>query len=79
MRAHLAAIVGRVLQAPPDRLDRERPLTDLGLDSLMAVEVTTAVERDLGVAVSLADALEGLSIAGIADRVLARDAAAAPA
>ncbi len=72
---HVAAIVARVLQAPPARLDRARPLTDLGIDSLMAVEVTTAVERELGVAVSLADVLEGLSIAGLAERVLASGAA----
>jgi hypothetical protein len=44
----------------------------------MAVEVTTAVERELGVAVSLADVLEGLSVGGLAERVLARDGAAVP-
>jgi len=32
----------------------------------MAVEVTTAVERELEVGVSLADVLEGLSIDGLA-------------
>jgi acyl carrier protein len=78
VRDHVAAIVGRVLQAPPGRIDRGRRLTDLGLDSLMAVEVTTAVERELGVAVSLADVLEGLSVGGLAERVLARDGAAVP-
>ena len=75
---HIAGIVGRVLQAAPARLDRGRPLIELGLDSLMAVEVTTAVERELGVAVSLADVLEGLSLAGLADRVLAQGPAAVP-
>jgi acyl carrier protein len=68
----VAAIVARVLEAPAGRLDRRRPLTDLGLDSLMAVEVTTAIERELGVAVSLADVLEGLSIGALADVVAAR-------
>jgi amino acid adenylation domain-containing protein len=43
-------------------VDPDRPLTELGLDSLSAVELKGGIEAALGVSVPLADLLEGASL-----------------
>jgi acyl transferase domain-containing protein/aryl carrier-like protein len=47
--AHLCEKVARVLGTSADRLDRDRPLLQLGVDSLMAVELRNWIEGELGV------------------------------
>jgi NAD(P)-dependent dehydrogenase (short-subunit alcohol dehydrogenase family)/acyl carrier protein len=42
--------VGSVLRVKPDTLRDDQPLTDLGLDSLMGVEIESSIEGSLGVA-----------------------------
>ena len=42
--------VGSVLRVKPDSLRDDQPLTDLGLDSLMGVEIESALEAAIGVA-----------------------------
>jgi acyl carrier protein len=42
--------VGSVLRVKPDTLRDDQPLTDLGLDSLMGVEIENSIEGSLGVA-----------------------------
>ncbi|MBI2378843.1 MAG: thioester reductase domain-containing protein [Deltaproteobacteria bacterium] len=54
--------VGAVLRAPSAKLDRERPLTELGLDSLMAVELMNRVESQVGVSLPTGKFLGGASI-----------------
>ncbi|HSU83775.1 MAG TPA: AMP-binding protein, partial [Thermoanaerobaculia bacterium] len=49
----------------------DQPLTGLGLDSLSAVELKGSVEGALGLAVPLADLLQGISVADLADLLLA--------
>ncbi|HVR95471.1 MAG TPA: amino acid adenylation domain-containing protein, partial [Thermoanaerobaculia bacterium] len=56
----------RLLRTSPARIDPDKPLTALGLDSLAAVELKQTVESALGVQVSLAGLLEGLSISELA-------------
>jgi acyl transferase domain-containing protein/SAM-dependent methyltransferase/acyl carrier protein len=41
--------VGSVLRVKPDSLRDDQPLTDLGLDSLMGVEIETSLEAAVGV------------------------------
>ena len=43
-------VVGSVLRVKPDSLRDDQPLTDLGLDSLMGVEIETSLEAAVGVA-----------------------------
>jgi acyl transferase domain-containing protein/acyl carrier protein len=66
-----------VFGADPEALDARRPLRDQGLDSLMAVELSTALRRALGVEVSAMDLLGGRSLAALAERLAA--AVTAPA
>ncbi|WP_433330484.1 SDR family NAD(P)-dependent oxidoreductase [Spirillospora sp. CA-294931] len=54
--------IASVLGFPPDRLDPAVPLTDLGLDSLVAVRIKSGVEHDLGLTVPAAVLLQGASV-----------------
>jgi acyl transferase domain-containing protein/NADPH:quinone reductase-like Zn-dependent oxidoreductase/thioesterase domain-containing protein/NADP-dependent 3-hydroxy acid dehydrogenase YdfG/acyl carrier protein len=47
---YLSEQLARVLATTTDRIDVKRPLGELGLDSLMAVELLATVERDLRLA-----------------------------
>jgi len=42
--------VGAALRVKPDSIRDDQPLTDLGLDSLMGVEIESSIEGSLGVA-----------------------------
>ncbi len=59
-------VVGSVLRVKPENLRPDQPLTDLGLDSLMAVEIETSLESSLGVALPPASLMRARTIAQIA-------------
>ncbi len=69
VRAAVGEIVARVIRVNVADLRRAEPLPNLGLDSLMAVEIKNRVRSDLGVDVPLARFLEGISTDGLADLV----------
>ncbi|MFI0357070.1 SDR family NAD(P)-dependent oxidoreductase [Actinomadura sp. 9N407] len=54
--------IASVLGFDPDRLDPAVPLTDLGLDSLVAVRIKSGVEHDLGLTVPASVLLQGASV-----------------
>ncbi|GAA2149405.1 hypothetical protein GCM10009727_52840 [Actinomadura napierensis] len=58
VRYRIAAVLG----FDPQRLDPAVPLTDLGLDSLVAVRIKSGVEHDLGLTVPPAVLLQGASV-----------------
>ena len=62
--------VAGVLRLEPDRVDPDRPLDAMGLDSLMAIELKSGVEADLGTTLPLTSLLEGPTIAELADRAM---------
>ncbi|HVR99639.1 MAG TPA: AMP-binding protein, partial [Thermoanaerobaculia bacterium] len=55
-----------VLRIPAEELAPDRPLIELGLDSLAAIELGQALEAELGVALSPTAVLDGASIAELA-------------
>jgi len=59
-----------VLRLPRDALSPDRHILDLGLDSLMAVELRVALESRIGVGLPLLTLAEGLTLAHFADRLL---------
>ena len=59
-------IVGSVLRVKPESLRPDQPLTDLGLDSLMAVEIETSLDGVLGVALPPASLMRARTIQQIA-------------
>ena len=70
LRTWLAERFARLARVPMARLDLGRPLTGQGLDSLAAIELASEVETSLGVTLSLADLLAGLSLDEIASRLV---------
>ncbi|MFD7807089.1 beta-ketoacyl synthase N-terminal-like domain-containing protein [Streptomyces cellulosae] len=63
----LRMLVARVMGFAPDRLDPDVPLTDLGLDSLTAVRIRTAVLGEFGSAPELGVLLRQGTLRGVAD------------
>ncbi|HZJ14929.1 MAG TPA: SDR family NAD(P)-dependent oxidoreductase [Chthoniobacteraceae bacterium] len=72
-------VVGSVLRVKPDTLREDQPLTDLGLDSLMGVEIENALEVATGVALPPASLMRARTIGQIASLIAAHLGGAAPA
>ncbi len=70
LRFYLSEQVARVLGLSVSRLDVEQPLSNLGLDSLMAVELKNRIAVDLGVNVPMVKFLQGPSVAQAATQIL---------
>jgi acyl carrier protein len=76
-------VVGSVLRVKPDSLRDDQPLTDLGLDSLMGVEIENSLEAVIGVALPPTSLMRARTIGQIAALIAghmgARTATPAPA
>ena len=64
--------LAHVLHAREDDISRVRPLSEIGLDSLMALELVMNLERAFGTPISLAAAVGTLTLSGVADQILAQ-------
>jgi acyl carrier protein len=62
--------VARVLGIVPSKLDVEKPLSELGLDSLMAVELKNWVESDLRLNLPTVELLSGPSVVKLTEIML---------
>ena len=62
-------VVGGVLRVKPDSLREDQPLTDLGLDSLMGVEIENSLEATLGVALPPTSLMRARTIGQIASLI----------
>ncbi|WP_028809752.1 type I polyketide synthase [Streptomyces sp. 351MFTsu5.1] len=62
---HIAAVTGH----PASRITPSTALADLGLDSLMAVRIRTALEREFAVQLPLRDLLGATTVQALADRI----------
>ncbi len=84
METYLRDRVARLLGASSASMDTDRPISDMGLDSLIAVELTAILERDLRVE-TLNTGLLGATIRGLGEDLLkqlaleSRDAQSTPA
>jgi len=63
--------LGRVLRLDPFRVDVQKPMNTLGLDSLMGIELTTRIETDLGVTFPMTALSQGSNISQLAAQLLA--------
>jgi len=70
LRSYLSEQVARVLGLSASRVDVEQPLSNLGLDSLMAVELKNRIAVDLCVNVPMVKFLQGPSVAQAATQIL---------
>jgi len=62
--------LSKVLRIPVDELDVEQPLNNLGIDSLMAVELRNHVQAKLGVVIPVAQLLQDPSISQLSQSLL---------
>lgn len=62
--------LAKILRMPAARLNVQQPLTEIGVDSLMAMEFRTAIQVNLGVTIPLVSFLQGPSLAGLARMVI---------
>jgi acyl carrier protein/nucleoside-diphosphate-sugar epimerase len=72
-------VVGSVLRVKPDTLRDDQPLTDLGLDSLMGVEIENSLEAAIGVALPPTSLMRARTIGQIATLIAGHVAGLAPA
>ena len=61
--------VARLLGALPSAIEPDRPITEFGLDSLIAAELTGVMERDLDVQIAGTKLLSGISVHALAQEV----------
>jgi len=72
-------VIGSVLRVKPDSLRNDQPLTDLGLDSLMGVEIENSLEATIGVALPPASLMRARTIGQITSLIAGHMEAATPA
>jgi phthiocerol/phenolphthiocerol synthesis type-I polyketide synthase C len=61
--------IARVLRLPPKEVDRHRPLAEIGMDSLMMLELRTTVEAALQIELPIMSLASGITPADVARRV----------
>jgi len=66
----IATQVAAVLGTDATRIDKEIPLTNLGLDSLMAIELVNRIEEKLGMTMPMGSVLNGPNIVDLSVPVL---------
>ena len=69
LEGQLREQAARVLRLAATALDVEQPLNNVGIDSLMAIELKNRIEADLGVTVPMVKFLEGPSVRDLAGYV----------
>jgi acyl carrier protein len=64
--------VGEILRVPTDKIDPTRSIYDMGLDSLMGVELVVAMESVFGTRLPVMALSESPTIAKLAERLIAQ-------
>jgi acyl transferase domain-containing protein len=70
LQTYLGRQIAQTLDVEPSAIGLREPLTHLGIDSLMAIEVKNRIESELRVKISIGQFLEGPTIAGLTDMLL---------
>ncbi|WP_209015944.1 type I polyketide synthase [Roseibium sp. RKSG952] len=68
----LAAEIGKILRIAPEEIDHHKPLSDIGMDSLMALELRMSAERQLGIDIPLMSLANGATLIDLSGRVAGR-------
>ena len=68
----LKAEIGEILRMPTEKIDDSRSLFDMGLDSLMGVELALAIESRFGIRLPVMVLSESPTIAKLADKIIAQ-------
>jgi acyl transferase domain-containing protein len=70
--------VQNIMQLPKGGIELQAPLNQMGLDSIMALELANRIAAELQVEIPVADLLDGITVADLLERVQLRSAAADP-
>ncbi|MBN1814014.1 MAG: SDR family NAD(P)-dependent oxidoreductase [Anaerolineae bacterium] len=81
LETYLKEQLGKMLGAAPSKLDVQRSINELGLDSLIAVRLKAQVEHDLGIVIPIVSFFQGASVNQLAVQMLGQlaEEVAAPA
>ncbi|GAB3897505.1 hypothetical protein GCM10029964_080470 [Kibdelosporangium lantanae] len=72
IRAYVCGELAQVLRLPVDRIDAERSLNNLGVDSIMGLELQRRLEAALDIEVKVVQLLRGDSVADLAADLASR-------
>jgi len=72
LSAGIAGIVAEALHVSADKLDLHQPFNEMGVDSLLGVELQASMSMKLGIEVSLLELMKSKGIAGLAGDLLAK-------
>ena len=67
----VAAEVGRIFRLPPGDIELGRPLDELGLDSMMSLDLRMSIEKRLGIELPVTVISAGVSVNELASRLIA--------
>jgi acyl transferase domain-containing protein/NADPH:quinone reductase-like Zn-dependent oxidoreductase/acyl carrier protein len=68
----LKAEIAEILRLAPDKIDANRSLYDMGLDSLMGVELVLAIESRFGIQLSVMALSEGPTISKLTEKLISQ-------
>ena len=68
----MAELIGETMRMPLDKIDLHVPLTEMGIDSLMALELQTGIQTRFGVECSILELQKGGDIAGLARTLMSQ-------
>jgi acyl transferase domain-containing protein/NADPH:quinone reductase-like Zn-dependent oxidoreductase/acyl carrier protein len=69
LQEHLAQSIAGILRMDPMKLDRRKSLFDVGMDSLMAVELAATLEESLEIKLPMMVLSEGPTVLRLAERI----------
>lgn len=68
----LADVIAETMRISPDKIDVHAPFTDMGIDSLTALELQTGIETRVGVRCSVFDLQKADGVRGLAERLVSQ-------
>jgi NAD(P)-dependent dehydrogenase (short-subunit alcohol dehydrogenase family)/acyl carrier protein len=69
---HLTQVIATIMRTAPASVETKRPLVDMGIDSLMTVELQLAAKERFGMELPLGALVDGATIEDLAVRLLQR-------
>jgi acyl transferase domain-containing protein len=70
LESYLAKQMARILKVPLASVESETPIVNMGIDSLMAIELKNQIETDLSVSVAMGRLIQGPTLLELTDWVM---------